>query len=151
MESKTLINKLSLWLMLLLFNHVSFAAAPSITGLWETVDDRTGQKKAVVSLYIKNKKLCGKIVKVYWKAHESRLCNQCKGELHHQSIEGLPFLWGLSKHSRLIWEKGSILDPHNGKIYRVRIKKNKDKLLVRAYLGRPILGRTQIWQRLSKV
>jgi len=103
----------------------------------------------LVKLYQKNDELYGKIMKVYWKDGDSHQCVHCKGNLYNQPIEGMRFVWGLKQHSKLIWEKGSILDPHNGKIYQVRVKKNHDKLLVRAYLGAPILGRTQIWHRVS--
>ena len=48
---------------ILLIGFISFsvfASSTGISGTWETIDDRTGQKKAIVQLYEKD----GKIEKV---------------------------------------------------------------------------------------
>jgi hypothetical protein len=46
-----------------------------------------------------------------------------------------------------VFEGGDILDPNNGKVYRVKLKLIDDgsKLDVRGYIGTPMLGRTQTW------
>ncbi len=126
-----------------------FSFANGINGLWETVDDRTGQKKAIVKLSEKDGKLQGNIVKVYFKPGDKHFCDDCSGSLKNAPVEGLRFLWGLSEQSKNHWSEGSILDPHNGKIYRARLNIRGDKIYVRAYLGVPFLGRTQIWHRYS--
>jgi uncharacterized protein (DUF2147 family) len=48
-----------------------------------------------------------------------------------------------------VWDSGSILDPNNGKTYKVRLtpKDGGKALDVRGYIGMPMLGRTQTWQR----
>lgn len=124
-----------------------FAHAKGITGLWETIDDRTSQKKAIVQLSKKDGKLQGNIVKVYFKPGDKHVCEDCSGKLKNAPVEGLRFLWGLKEQSKNHWGEGSILDPHNGKIYRARLNVTGDKIYVRAYLGVPLLGRTQIWHR----
>jgi uncharacterized protein (DUF2147 family) len=50
-----------------------------------------------------------------------------------------------------IWEGGEVLDPNNGKSYKVRIKPvdGGKKLEVRGYIGSPLLGRTQTWIRIE--
>ena len=49
------------------------------------------------------------------------------------------------------WIGGDILDPNNGKVYKVRIKTadGGKKLEVRGYIGAPLLGRTQTWIRVE--
>ena len=46
---------------------------------------------------------------------------------------------------------GEILDPNNGKVYKVRLKPadGGKKLDVRGYIGAPLLGRTQTWIRVE--
>jgi uncharacterized protein (DUF2147 family) len=125
-----------------------WAKPNSIIGLWETIDDRSGEKKAIVNIYKKNQSYYADIVKVYWKNNENKRCVACKDSVRqNQPIEGLNILWGLKSHSNFLWDNGNILDPHNGQIYKVRVKQNNDVLYVRAFLGVPLLGRTQEWHR----
>jgi len=50
---------------------------------------------------------------------------------------------------KAVYEGGDILDPNNGKVYRVRLKvvDNGTRLEVRGYIGTPMFGRTQTWVR----
>ena len=54
-----------------------------------------------------------------------------------------------SADDKNVFEGGDILDPNNGKVYRVKLKliDNGSKLDVRGYIGTPMLGRTQTWIR----
>ena len=54
-----------------------------------------------------------------------------------------------SADDKAVFEGGDILDPNNGKVYRVRLKviDNGARLEVRGYIGTPMLGRTQTWVR----
>ena len=47
------------------------------------------------------------------------------------------------------WGGGRILDPHNGKTYKVKLRMldNGQKLDVHGYIGFSLLGRTQVWER----
>ena len=80
-----------------------------------------------------------------------RVCEQCPGELRGKPIAGLTVLSGVTKAEggagEPTWEGGRILDPNNGKSYKVRLKPVDDgrKLEVRGYLG-PFY-RTQLWLR----
>jgi uncharacterized protein (DUF2147 family) len=49
------------------------------------------------------------------------------------------------------WDGGEILDPNNGKTYKVRLTPTDGgkKLEVRGYVGAPLLGRTQTWIRVE--
>ncbi len=44
-----------------------------------------------------------------------------------------------------------LLDPNNGKVYKVRLKPldGGKKLEVRGYIGAPLFGRTQTWVRVE--
>ena len=52
---------------------------------------------------------------------------------------------------KAVWDGGDILDPNNGKVYRVRLKPidGGGKLEVRGYIGTPMLGRSQTWIRVE--
>jgi uncharacterized protein (DUF2147 family) len=137
-----------LLILLMYFSGIAFAGIKhNIVGYWETIDDRTGQKKAIVKIEEINHQFVGKIVKVYWKDKDHKRCDACHGRFKNQPIEGLNFLWGLEYHSPDLYMNGHIIDPHNGQVYQVRVKKQHRLLLVRGYLGLPLLGRTQVWHR----
>ena len=55
------------------------------------------------------------------------------------------------KATEAIWEGGKILDPENGKEYRLRLTPidGGKKLEVRGYIGDAVLGRTQTWVRVE--
>jgi len=57
-------------------------------------------------------------------------------------------MWGLKGAGRQ-YDGGRILDPENGKIYRVKLSLSEDgqRLDVRGYVGFSLLGRTQRWVR----
>jgi len=57
-------------------------------------------------------------------------------------------LWGAKKDGAS-WGGGQILDPENGKIYRVTLtpRDGGQKLEVHGYIGIPAVGRSQTWQR----
>jgi uncharacterized protein (DUF2147 family) len=48
-----------------------------------------------------------------------------------------------------VWDGGKILNPADGKSYKVRLSviDNGQKLEVRGYIGAPMMGQTQIWER----
>lgn len=49
------------------------------------------------------------------------------------------------------WEEGTIYDPENGSTYDCVIKMKDDNTLeVRGFIGVSMIGRTDVWQRLTK-
>lgn len=122
------------------------AASPA--GNWVNIDDATGQKKAVVQIIqTQHGELIGKIVKLLQKP--GALCEKCKGANKGKPIEGMTILWGLKPDGENSWSGGEILDPSNGKTYRLKVKISADgkKLELRGYIGVSLLGRTQTWIR----
>ena len=80
-------------------------------------------------------------------------CDKCTGERKDQPILGLPIIRNVKANAddATLWDGGEILDPNNGKTYKVRLKPadGGKKLEVRGYIGAPLLGRTQTWIRVE--
>ena len=132
--------------------HFTFAQS-TFTGNWKTIDDETQKTKSLVQLYEVNGNLHGKILKVYYQPNEEQHtnCEKCPGDKKDQPIAGMEFLTGLKKDSDTKWSGGDIMDPKNGKVYSCKIEliENGQKLKVRGFIGFSLLGRTQIWERLT--
>jgi uncharacterized protein (DUF2147 family) len=118
-------------------------------GTWKTIDDETGQAKALIQITESGGKLEGKIIKVL-KSDDgpNPVCKKCDGERKDKPVEGMTILWGLSKDGDE-WNGGQILDPKNGKIYKAKMSLDDGgrKLNVRGYIGFSLMGRSQVWLR----
>ena len=66
-------------------------------GKWVTVDDETGVEKSIITLYVQNDKLYGKIDELLLDEDKGKVCTNCKGSEKNQPIEGLLILKGLSR------------------------------------------------------
>ncbi len=124
--------------------------AQSPAGLWKTVDDATGKEKSYVRLTEANGVVTGKIEKLLDPTKQDAKCDECSDERKGQPVTGMTIIRNVKKDGD-VWAGGDILDPNNGKVYKVRLTLGADnkKLEVRGYIGAPILGRTQTWQRLE--
>lgn len=140
-------HRLLLGIMLAVFYLPMAMAERSIEGIWITVDDKTGDKRAIVRLVIQDEVLRGHIEQIYTKEGDTGVCSQCPEPFKDKPIQGLQFLWGLTEKKLGTWEGGEILDAKSGKIYRAKLTVKGDKLYVRGYVGIPMLGRTQVWVR----
>lgn len=126
---------------------VPFALAQSLAGTWTTIDDKTGQKRAVVHLSVSGGTLNGTLVKIYPQPGDTGICTKCPGAFKDKPIKGLQFVWGLKDQGNGVWDGGKILDPKTGKIYNAKMTMKGNKLDVRGYIGFSLLGRTQVWVR----
>lgn len=125
-------------------------AAPA--GLWRTVDDETGKEKSLVRLVDNGGVLTGRIEKLLDPAKQDAKCDKCSDARKGQPVLGMTIVEGVRKNAdEPYWDGGSILDPNNGKTYKVRMtpKDGGKALDVRGYIGAPLLGRTQTWQRVE--
>lgn len=123
------------------------ALAQSAAGTWKTIDDETGQAKALVQINEgAGGELSGRIIKLFNKP--DMVCDQCEGERKGKPVVGMNILWGLKKADDG-WSGGKILDPKTGKVYSAKAKliDNGRKLQLRGFLGVSLLGRTQVWER----
>ena len=121
--------------------------AQTLAGTWTSIDDKTGQKRAVVNLHVANGKLTGTIKKIYPQPGDTGICSKCPGAFKDKPIVGLQFVWGLKDEGQGVWSGGHILDPKTGIIYRAKMTLRGNKLDVRGYIGFSLLGRTQVWER----
>jgi uncharacterized protein (DUF2147 family) len=125
-------------------------AEPSPVGLWQTIDDHTGKPRGLVRITEANGEYQGRVEKTFPKPGEdpSPKCEKCEGARRNQPVIGMTIVWGLKKQGDE-YQGGEILDPENGKIYRVRIKLEDGgkKLDVRGFIGFSLFGRSQTWIR----
>lgn len=126
---------------------IPVALAQSIAGNWTTLDDKTGQKRALIHLNASGGTLSGTIVKVFPQPGDTGICSKCPGGFKNKKIQGIQFVWGLKDKGNGVWDGGQILDPKTGKIYRAKMTLEGNKLYVRGYVGLSVLGRTQVWVR----
>jgi uncharacterized protein (DUF2147 family) len=126
-------------------------AAQSPVGLWKTFGDDGKSPRGLVRIYEKDGEIQGVTVKSLVPGEENKpagLCVYCKGDLKNHSMDGLVFM------TRLKWTgdeygNGDIVDPDTGTVYSASIKVLPDgkHLAVRGYVGMPLFGRSQTWER----
>ena len=122
-------------------------------GLWQSVDDGNGQPQAEISIAQgADGRLLGKVERSLL-AHSTSdpHCVLCSDDRKNQPKVGLEIIRGGKKaEGKDVWEGGKILDPENGKEYSLRLTPTDAgrKLEVRGYIGAPLLGRTQVWNRI---
>jgi len=121
-------------------------------GVWKTIDDATGKEKSLVRIVETNGAYTGKIEKLLDPdSPKDATCKECKDDRKDKPVVGMTIIRNVkaSADDKAVFEGGDILDPNNGKVYRVKLKliDNGSRLDVRGYIGTPMLGRTQTWIR----
>ena len=144
--------KIALLAAALLAPVAAFAQATPV-GLWKTIDDDTKAEKSLIRISESGGVFTGKIEKLLDPSRQDAKCDKCSDERKDQPIAGMTVVRNV-KHKdgdATMWDGGEILDPNNGKTYKVRMKPiDGGKVLeVRGYIGAPILGRTQTWLRVE--
>jgi len=137
---------------LLLGPTLAFAQATSPAGLWKTIDDNTKKERSHVRIVESNGVYTGRVERIVDPdAPKDAVCKDCSDDRKDKPIVGMTILRGVkaSGDDKATFEGGDILDPNNGKVYKVRLKlvESGSKLGVRGYIGTPMLGRTQTWVR----
>ena len=119
----------------------------TITGIWKTFDDDTNQPAALVEVTVKDGIYSG-VIKKLLDPSTLPTCEKCTDSRKGKPVLGMEILTGLKKSGESYGE-GRILDPDDGEIYRteMKLKDQGSKLEVRAYIGIPLIGRTQTWVR----
>jgi uncharacterized protein (DUF2147 family) len=122
-------------------------------GKWHSIDDKTKEVKSEISITESDGVLSGKVTKLLRKdAKQDAVCEECKGALKDKPILGLEIIHGAKKEANEdVWTGGKILDPENGKEYRLKMtpEDGGKKLAVRGYIGSPVFGRSQTWVRVE--
>jgi uncharacterized protein (DUF2147 family) len=125
---------------------------PSAAGLWEQIDETSGQAEGWFRIVEKDGVYQGTLVKGFPKPGEDPatwLCNKCEGAEKNAPVIGLTLIKGM-KRKGLAYEDGTIMDPRDGSVYRALMNLSRDgqTLEVRGYLGISLFGRSQTWKRL---
>jgi uncharacterized protein (DUF2147 family) len=128
-------------------------AQASPAGLWKTIDDEAKVEKSLVRITDSGGVFSAVIEKLLNPVEPNPKCDKCSDERKDKPVIGMTIVRNVKRSSSdaELWDGGDILDPNNGKIYKVRLKPvdGGKKLEVRGYIGMPMLGRTQTWIRVE--
>ena len=134
---------------LMVLSGTVFAQATPV-GLWKTIDDETKQEKSLVRISESDGVVLGKIEKLLDPSKADSKCDKCTDARKDQPVVGMQVINGVKKSAdKDYWDGGQILDPNNGKTYKVRLtlKDGGKTLEVRGFIG--FLYRNQTWQRVE--
>jgi uncharacterized protein (DUF2147 family) len=130
---------------------VSAHAQMTPVGTWHSIDDATGKPRAEIVIRDSGQGvLVGKVERSLQAPSTEPLCTLCTDDRKGQPKIGLEIIRDAKKSgAEPVWEGGTILDPENGKIYKLRLapQDGGKTLHVRGYIG-PFF-RTQVWQRVQ--
>lgn len=131
--------------------HAAALAQATPVGLWKTIDDESKTEKSLVRIVEAGGVLGGKIEKLLDPAKQNDICDKCSDERKGKPIVGLSIIRNAKQdgEDKSVWTGGEILDPNNGKTYRLRLKPldGGKQLEVRGYVG-PFF-RNQTWIRVE--
>lgn len=123
------------------------------TGLWKTIDDETKQEKSLVRVTEAGGVVTAKVEKLLDPTKQGTKCDKCSDDRKDQPVLGMTIIKNVKQNAddKALWDGGEILDPNNGKTYKVRLKPvdGGKAMEVRGYIGAPVLGRTQTWLRVE--
>lgn len=129
-------------------SQTTWAQHDPVIGIWKTIDDKTGQAKSLVKIEVVNGELQGTVIQTFPAPGETPIthCTLCSDARKNQPIVGMKIMNGLKQDKAGHWSGGEILDPKEGKIYKVKLNTEDGKKLdVRGYVGIALIGRTQTW------
>ena len=121
-------------------------------GVWKTIDDETKKEKSLIRLTESGGVVSGKLEKFLDPDTKAdAVCEKCTDERKDKPIMGMTLVRNTKQNAdnKEVWEGGDILDPNNGKVYKLRLKPldGGKALEVRGYIG-PFF-RNQTWIRVE--
>ena len=119
-------------------------------GLWRSIDDKTSQPKAEIRIKANAAGALTGVIEKTLVVSDQPLCTECPDDRKDKPKLGLEIIRGAVKaEDKPVWEGGSIIDPENGRIYKLRLTPMDagNKLEVRGAFGP--FWRTQTWLRVQ--
>lgn len=126
-------------------------AGDNAIGIWRAIDDETGQVTSIVKTELVNGQLQGIVLKIIPVPGQETLthCKLCTDSRKDQPIVGMRIMSGLKQDKPGHWSGGEILDPDEGKVYKIKVSSEDGKeLVIRVDTGFLLIERTQIWKRI---
>lgn len=121
---------------------------PSILGSWRAIDGDTPY--AVIEFKQVEDSISG-FLREQLSSPKVLVCStKCPPSKRGQPVTGLECIWGLKSNADpLYFEGGQVLLPDDGSQFqcRVTVLPSGNSLRVRLFVGTPIFGSTEIWQR----
>ena len=140
-------KKIALALGLLATAVFAHAADPLNGTVWKTIDDKTNEPKALVKFTEQKNGTLSATIQTVLTPGEENSCGKCEGPYHDKSLKGVTIVHGLKNSGGQSYDSGTILDPKNGKTYKLKGELAGNKLMLRGYMGVSVLGRNQTWIR----
>jgi len=135
-------------------NATTGNSAHDVTGIWRSIDDKTGLPKAIIRIEkASNGTYGGTILKMLPgpDGKVDQVCIDCPAPFTGKALVGMNLLWDLKADQSDAgnYTEGQIIDPLSGHIYSAKMHLSADgrELNVRGYLGISLLGRSQVWHR----
>lgn len=150
----------------------------SPVGYWMQYNDRNGKAQSVFQIYQDKAtgKLEGKLLVPFFRVESGEVlppdvyCQKCgKGSDNGYSydytqppeslVQGMKLLWGFKKSTDKPsagdgseWDDGTLLDPESGHLYSGYLYTQNwgRELYLRGYWGISLIGRTQLWRRITQ-
>ncbi|MGR3978426.1 DUF2147 domain-containing protein [Acinetobacter sp. 1207_04] len=147
-------NNFKLLSLGLLLGFSTLTSAQDITGLWQSIDDKTSEVKAIIEIRPNDQGTYTGTIKTITPRvgyQPKELCYKYPAPYTNQPILGLKTFTGLKLSKDNEYADGKVIDPLTGKIYNLKAKlsTNGNRLNLRGYVGVSTIGRSQTWLRVK--